>query len=218
MEFKHSIEVDITRSVDLVLDRISDKNSAKPFLTLCHSNIIANIIFIKYIWYSREKYKFADNLISDLLNAYCALANADSRIFYFYLRSSIENFYKSSTIADDSTQISYYKAEKNFGQLTGSSFNFIWQFKFIKFQYSQFSDSVHSNPKTNRSKTDEYIEDSLNKNDFSSPAILMSSSYDLMNLLHVYADFYLRMPNFEPREDSFYRHKDWLNYFLELLN
>lgn len=217
MEQQSIVLSDIQKTVDTIYIHSKAPSECKRLLRPCHSSIVANLIFIKSIWYSREDYYFSNALIADLFNAYASLASNDIRIFYFYLRSSIENFYKSSTQSDGSRQISYYKAEQNFNQLTARTFNYIWQFKYLKIVYNQFSDQVHSNPSIRTSKAYEYMQDVLQKDDFSNPKIFSESSHTMLNLLEVFNDFYKRAPGFSPREDSFYRHQEQKDFLLQLI-
>jgi hypothetical protein len=217
MNQEHEIVSDISRSASLLLKSIPNQNLVTESLQQCITDTLGNIVYIKQIWYSRESYRFSQMLISDILNAFCALSSTDQRVFYFYLRSSIENFYKSSILADDRTQVAYYQAENNFKQLTATNFNFIWQFKYLKFEYNHFSDLVHFNPTLKCNTTDEFISETLRKNDFSEYEVLSQAAFSMLNLLEVYSDFYQRMPAFEPREDSFYRRKDLRKFMKKLI-
>lgn len=217
MNQERDITNDISRSATLLTQSISNQSLVTASLKECITDILKRIVYIKQIWYSRETYRFSQMLISDVLNAFCALSSTDQRVFYFYLRSSIENFYKSSILADDHAQVAYYQAENDFNQLTATNFNFIWQFKYLKFEYSYFSDLVHFNPTLKCNTTDEFITETLRKNDFSEYKVLSQAAFSMLNLLEVYSDFYQRMPAFEPREDSFYRRKDLRRFMKKLI-
>lgn len=179
-------------------------------------NSIFRIISYKYFWYSKESYKFCQLFISDLVIALTLLCEKDKRIFYMYLRSSIEAFYNCANMVNDQNiendSSSYFKTKKKFKNLisTQRGFQFLDSFDTLNDSYSIISDIIHRNVAT-QEELAIYMDEYLKTDDFDDTKELARAIALLDTLTSIYSSFFLTSPSFKNiLEDSFYRKKDLL--------
>lgn len=191
----------------------NSKNSLK--------SAIFRIISYKYFWYSKECYKFSNLLISDLVITLTLLCGHDKRIFYTYLRSSIEAFYNSATMSKDENiendASSYFKVKKKFKRLisTQKKFKFDNSFNELNDYYGKISNIIHRNVFTSEPLII-YMNEYLSTDDFNNPHELCEAIKLLDSITNIYTSFFLYSPSFKNiLNDSFYRKKELLKLIQE---
>ena len=206
---------------------INDRNNAFKIISSVRSNLsddsqkilkesIFRIVSYKYFWYSKESYKFCRLFISDLVIALTLLCKKDKRIFYVYLRSSIEAFYNCANMIDEQNiendSSSYYKAKKKFKNLisTQKGFQFLEPFETLNESYKQISNVIHRNVYT-QDKLTVYMNEYFKTDDFEDSIEIAQAIELLDTLTEIYSSFFLTSPSFKNiLEDSFYRRKTLL--------